>query len=286
MLSNQRKISILDKAAELCKSKSYSGFTQANIMRRAQKAGWPENQTTKGTLSKYLNAPEASYNNVPPLFFDVILEMFKEENVSIPLSPEDERLCTTDFPHVLSMFMNIGDHDQRQARESLPGEYWAYMPSIEKKDSIIKFVLRIKETREGTLSAEELFYYPKEGFSDIVKQKSSGFIVGKTGHSMMVLNDPSSYLPKIYLLRNIMGPSNKCFSLSGGTMTVNPDTDAVKIMQRKITCIRSKEPIPTDKKVLIEEHGMGIHTKDTEDEIIQGLFETLTPKQQGQAFYI
>ena len=69
-------------------------------------------------------------------------------------------------------------------------------------------------------------------------------------------------------------------------MTVNPDTDAVKIMQRKITCIRSKGPIPTDKKVLIEEHGMGIHTKDTEDKIIQGLFETLTPKQQGQAFYI
>lgn len=286
MLSNQRKISILDKASELCKSKSHPNFTQANIMRRAQNEGWPENQTTKGTLSKYLNAPETSFNNVPSLFYDVILEMFKEENISIPLSPEDERLCATDFPHVLSMFMNIGKHDQRQARESLPGEYWAYMPSIEKKDCIIKFLLRIKETREGTLSAEELFYYPKEGFSDIVKQKSSGYIVGQTGHSMMILNDPSSYLPKVYLLRNIMGPNKKCFSLSGGTMTVNPDTDAVKIMHRKINCIRSKEPIPTDKKILIEKHGMGLHTRDTNDKIIKGMFETLTPNQQGQAFYI
>ncbi len=119
MLSNQRKISILDKAAELCKSKSYSDFTQANIMRRAQKAGWPENQTTKGTLSKYLNAPGTSYKNVPPLFFDVILEMFKEENVSIPLSPEDERLCATDFPHVLSMFMNIGGRCQGSCHVNL-----------------------------------------------------------------------------------------------------------------------------------------------------------------------
>lgn len=286
MLSDNKKVYILEKASELCKSKSYPNFTQANIIRRAHKEGWPENQTTKSTLSKYLGSPETAYSNVPLIFYDVMLDMMKEDGETFSISKEQERLSTDDFPHILSMFMNIGDHDDKEARESLPGDYWAYMPSIEKPDCIVKFLLRIKETRDGTLSAEELFYYNKDGFSDVMKQKSSGYIVGKNGHSMMVLNDPSSHLPKLYLLRNIMGPNNKCFSFSGGTMTVNADSDAVKIMQRKIKCIRSKDPITTDKKALIEQYGMGLHTRETNDEIIKGMFETLTPNKQGQAFYI
>ncbi len=285
MPGKQRKISILKKSAELCKDKSHPNFTQANIIRNAHKAGWPENQTTKGTLSKYLSAPETAHDNVPLVFYDVMLDMLKDENIDLP-PLDDTHLNGSDLSHVLGLFMDAGEQDQKQARQSLPGEYWSYTPSIEKPGCIVKFLLRIKENREGTLTAEELYYYPKDGFTDVVKQKSSGYIIGKSGHSIMVMKDPSSYLPKVYLMRIVVGPNGKCFSLSGGNMMVNPDIDAVKIMQRKLVCIRSKHPVPTDKEVLIKEHGMGIHSKETEDEVIRGLFETLTPRAQGQAFYI
>ncbi|MCK5385536.1 MAG: hypothetical protein KAJ29_08135 [Alphaproteobacteria bacterium] len=91
----------------------------------------------------------------------------------------------------------------------------------------------------------------------------------------MILNDPSSYLPKIYLMHMFSSPKNKCLKFSGRGIMVTPDTDVVKIIQRKILFIRAKENVPTDKMTLIKECGMGIHTKDTTDDVVKGLFETL-----------
>ena len=230
-------------------------------------------------------ARKKNYENVPLLFYDVMLDMLKEENISIPVSHEEDRLSADDFSSVLPMFMDIGPHDEKTARASLPGDYWSYMPSIERPGGIIKALLRIQEERNGTLSAEELYYYRKPGFVDYVKQKSKGTIASKGDHCLMILNDPSSKIPKVYLLRTAAGTS-KCMKLSGGTMMVSSDTDAVKIMQRKIICIRSKDKVPHDKQTLIEEYGMGIHTQDTDDEIIKGLFEAIKPNQQGLGFYI
>lgn len=286
MLGNNRRIAILKKISELCKNKSHPFFTQANIRRRAHEKGWPENQMTKSTLSKYFADPEKSYENVPLLFYDVMLDMLNEEEISIPVSHEEDRLSADDFSIVLPMFMDIGPHDEKTARGSLPGDYWSYMPSIERPGAIIKALLRIREQRNGTLSAEELYYYRKPGFVDYVKQKSKGTIASKGDHCLMVLNDPSSKVPKVYILRTTAGTSNQCMKLSGGTMMVSSDTEAVKIMQRKIICIRAKEEVPNRKKHLIEECGMGIHTKDTDDEIIKGLFEVIKPNQQGLGFYI
>lgn len=275
MLGNHKKIAILRKAADICKSKSHPYFTQAEIIRHAQKAGHPDNQTTKGTFSKYLAQPETYFENVPLVFYDVILDMFKEQNIEFSFSSEDQRLSVADFPHVLGMFMDVSERDQKLAKQSLPGDYWGYMPSIEKAGCIVKFVLRIRENREGVITAEELFYYPKDGFSDIVKQCSQGYILGKNGHNFMILDDPSSYLPKVYLLRAELSPSQKCIGFDGGTIIVSSNRHGIRTVQRKIRCTRSKEPIPQNKDVLIETHGVGIHKPDTKDAVIQQLFETL-----------
>lgn len=283
MLGDKRKIAILKKIAQLCKSKSHPTFTQANIRRRAHEKGWPENQKTKGTLSKYLNAPETSYENVPVVFYDVMLDMLREEEINLPV---DEQPSITDFYAALSGFMGISTDEDSEAKEALPGTYWMYFPSISKPNCIVKALLHIKEERSGSLSAEELMYYPNEGCSGDVKQISKGHIVAKDGHSLMMLNDPSSYMPKLYMMRTIIGPNRKALRLSGGGMMVNTDTDSVKIFQRKIVCVRTKEALPKDKKTLIEKHGMGIHGKDTKDEVIRGLFDTMTPREHGQAVYI
>ncbi len=283
MLGDKRKIAILKKIAQLCKSKSHPTFTQANIRRRAHEKGWPENQKTKGTLSKYLNTPETSYENVPVVFYDVMLEMLREEEINLP---SDEQPSITDFYAALSAFMGISPDEDSETKETLPGTYWMYMPSISRPGCIVKALLYIREERSGSLSAEELMYYPNEGCSGHVKQISKGHIVGKDGHSLMILNDPSSYMPKLYMMRTIIGPNRKALRLSGGGMMVNTDTDSVKIFQRKIVCVRTKEALPKDKKTLIEKHGMGIHGKDTKDEVIRGLFDTMTPREHGQAVYI
>ena len=275
MLCNHKKIAILKKAADICKGKSHPQFTQAEIIRSAQKVGHPDNQTTKGTLSKYLAQPETCFENVPLIFYDVILDMFKEQNIEFSFSNEDQRLSAADFPHVLGMFMDVSERDQKLAKQSLPGDYWGYMPSIEKAGCIVKFVLRIRENREGVLTAEELFYYPKDGFSDIVKQRSQGYILGKNGHNFMILDDQSSYLPKVYVMRTDLSPSQKCMGFDGGTMTVSSNHHGIRTVQRKIRCVRSKEPIPQNKKLLIETHGVGIHKPDTKDAVIRQLFETL-----------
>ncbi len=284
MLSDKRKISILKKIAQLCKSKSHPTFTQANIRRRAHEKGWPENQKTKGTLSKYLNTPETSYENVPIVFYDVMLEMLKEEEINLPTSKEDAPTIN-DFYAALSAFMSISPDEDSEAKEALPGTYWMYMPSISRPGCIVKALLYIREERSGSLSAEELMYYPNEGCSGHVKQISKGHIVGKDGHSLMMLNDPSSYMPKLYMMRTVIGPNRKSLRLSGGGMMVNTDTDSIKIMHRKIVCVRTKEALPKDKKTLIEKHGMGIHDKYTKDEVILGLFDTLSSSKHGQAFF-
>lgn len=275
MLDNHKKIAILRKAADICKSKSHPHFTQAEVIRNAQKSGHPDNQTTKGTFSKYLAQPETFFENVPLVFYDVILDMLKEQNIEFSVSNEDQRMSAADLPHVLGMFMDVSERDQKLARQSLPGDYWGYMPSIEKAGCIVKFVLRIKENREGAITAEELFYYPKDGFSDIVKQRSQGYILGKNGHNFMILDDQSSYLPKVYVMRTDLSPSQKCMGFDGRTMTVSSNHHGIRTVQRKIRCTRSKEPIPQNKKLLIETHGVGIHKPDTKDAVIRQLFETL-----------
>lgn len=275
MVGNHKKIAILKMAADICKSKSHPHFTQAEIIRKAHKAGHPDNQTTKGTLSKYLSHPETSYENVPHVFFDVILDMFKEQSIEFSFANEDQRLSTADLPHVLSMFMDISERDQKHARQSLPGDYWAYIPSVEKPGCIVKFVLRIRENREGVITAEELFYYPKDGFSDIIKQRSHGYVLSKNGHNFIILNDPSSYLPKIYVMRTELSPSQKCLGFDGGTLTLSSNHHGIRPAQSKIRCTRSKEPIPQDKETLIKTHGVGLHAPDTNDSVIRQLFDKL-----------
>ncbi len=273
MLNKHKKIAILNKAVELCKSKSHPAFTQAEIIRKAQDAGHNNNHITKGTLSKYLASPETSYEKFPPLFYDVILDMFKEHGIEV--SDDEQRLSPADLPHILSMFMDISEQDKKLGRQSLPGDYWGYMPSIEKKGCIVKLVLRIKENREGVLTAEELFYYHKEGFSDVVKQRSQGYILEKNRHCLMILDDPSSYLPKVYILRKEPSTSNKCIGFEGGSLIVSPSDIGVNTIQRKIRFTRSKEAIPHNKEALINEHGIGIHRPDTDDAVVRSLFEKL-----------
>lgn len=285
MLHDQHKIEILKKIAQLCKSKFHPTFSQAHIRRRVQKYGWPNNLLTKSTLSKYLKDPETNCKNVPEIFYTVMQEMLREENIILPLPEKIDRLNANDTYNVLSLFMNINTSDQTQAKMSLPGIYWTYMPSISKPGCIIKAMLNIQEDN-GSLIAEELFYYRKEGYSGYVKQVSKGYILEKDGHALMILNDPSSPLPKLYIMRLILGPNKKCLSLSGGGMMVNSDIDAVKIMQRKIVCIRIKENLTLDKKSLIEKHGIGIHSQDTKDSVVKGLFKTMDPHQHGQAISI
>ncbi len=275
MIGNHKKIAILRKAADICKRKTHPKFTQAEIIRNAHKAGHPDNQTTKGTFSKYLAQPETSYENVPLVFYDVILDMFKEQDIEFSFSNEGQQLNAADLPHVLSLFMDVSERDQKLARQSLPGDYWGYMPSIEKPGCIVKFVLRIKENREGVITAEELFYYPKDGFSDIVKQRSQGYVLSKNGHNFIILDDPSSYLPKVYVMRMELSPSQRCLGFDGGTIIVSSNHQGIGTVQRKIRCTRSKDGIPNNKKVLIEEHGVGIHSSDTDDAVIQQLFDKL-----------
>lgn len=275
MIGNHKKIALLRKAADICKSKSHPQFTQAEIIRKAHKAGHPDNQTTKGTLSKYLSHPETSYENVPLVFYDVILDMLKEQNIEFSFSNEDQRLSASDLPHVLSMFMDVSERDQKLARQSLPGDYWGYIPSVEKPGCIVKFVLRLKENREGVITAEELFYYPKDGYSDIIKQRSQGYVLSKNGHNFIILDDPSSYLPKVYVMRMELSPSQKCLGFDGGTITVSSNHHGIRTAQRKIRCTRSKDPIPQNKDVLIDEHGVGLHTPDTDDSVIRQLFDKL-----------
>lgn len=287
MLPDKRKIEILKKIAQLCKSKSHPTFSQANIRRRAHEKGWPENQKTKGTLSKYLNNPDTSYENVPLVFYDVMLEMLKEEGINLP-SAGTKSQDTQEFYTALAAFMNISADEDIESKTSLPGTYWMYMPSISRPECIIKALLQIREDRSGSLTADELLYYPNEGCTGFVKQTSKGNVVSKDGHCLLMLNDPSSYLPKIYLLRTVLGPNRKCLKLSGGGMMVNSDTDSVKIVQRKLLFIRTKEILPKDKKILIEQYGMGFHDKNTKDEVIRELFKNdhMKPQQRGQTVFI
>lgn len=275
MLNKNKKIAILNKAVELCKSKSYPNFSQAEIIRKAQDAGQDNNSITKGTLSKYLASPETSYVKFPPLFYDVILDMFKEHKIDFSFSDDEQRLSPSDLPHVMSMFMDISEQDKKTGRQSLPCDYWGYMPSIEKEGCIVKLVLRIKENREGVLTAEEKFYYNKEGFVDVVKQQSQGYIFEKNRHCLMILNDPSSYLPKMYVLRKEPSTSNKCIGFEGGSLIVSPSGIGINTIQRKIRFTRSKQPITSNKEALINEHGIGIHKPDTEDAVVRSLFDKL-----------
>ncbi len=288
ILSQQKRIALLKKAKELFAYKSYPNFKQVRVIELATKKKEELLQNnmnnvdlkliTKGPFCMHLKNPETSFINIPDLFYLAILQMMEENEIDLSFLNKELRLNTSDLPQVLSMFMEISEQDEKLGKQSLPGDYWGYMPSIEKKGCIVKFVLRIKQNKDGALTSEELFYYRKEGYSDYFKQKSEGYIIEKNMHCLMVLRDASSYyMPKVYMLRKEPSTSNKCLGFEGGSLIVSPSGIGVNTIQRKIRFTRSKEAIPHNKEALINEHGIGIHKPDTDDAVARSLFEKLLP---------